>query len=180
MKKTMMVMVALLATCAAQAASVSWNSGTLYEPNGNGTFSGTPVGSGSSYSAILYVYTDAGGTTLVTGLAGNTDNSTSVSSALNGTATATAPAFAASTVYYAKLVVTSTDGQWIQTSSLASFTMPPVSNANLNFLNGTGFDTVDNKMPSQWTAVPEPCSMALFGVGFGVMALRRRFNNKKV
>lgn len=46
------------------------------------------------------------------------------------------------------------------------------SSENPNGVYGTG--------TSAWlTPVPEPASMALFGIGAGVIALRRRFKNKK-
>jgi len=181
MKKMMMMFVVVLVAGMSQAASVNWGSGTLFVPNGDGTFSATLVGAGTAYSAIAYIYSDVGGTMLVTGLAGNTDSSTSVASILNGTATMTG-GFLANTTYYTKIVVTSNDDKWQQTSTLAAFTIPGTGNITLNYLTGGGFATVSDKLPGQWTdlePVPEPASMALFGLGAGVLALRRRFKSKK-
>jgi hypothetical protein len=172
MRKSVFILVALLAAGISQAASVQWNSGAIKTPNPDGTF-GANVGAGSSYTALVLFYTDAAGTLLVPGVAGNTDTTTSSLSVLNGTTSGAN--FVAGTTYYARLFVTSNDGKWEQTSVLAQFVEPGTGNANLNFLTGGGFATVNNKMPTVWTPVPEPTTMALLGIGAAVVGLRRKF-----
>jgi len=49
-------------------------------------------------------------------------------------------------------------------------------------VNGTGIDnfyfTGNVGGVATWTPIPEPTSMALFGIGMGMLALRRRFQKK--
>lgn len=172
MKRLIMLGLVLMAGLS-EAASVQWNSGAINAPNGDGTF-GALIGASSAYSSIVYFYTDAG-ITSVAGVTGNTDGVASIGSAFNNT---TSDSFSGDTTYYAKLVVTANSGLWIMTSTVTSFTMPGTGNAGITFLSGAGFDSVANKMPGQWTAVPEPTSMALFGLGAAALGLRRRFQKK--
>lgn len=167
----------VLAATLSQAAAVNWNSGTIYTPTPpTGTF-GAAVGSGSLYTAVVLFYVDNAGTpgSQILGLTGTTDTTTSAASALNGTA---GNSFVVSTVYWAQLFVTSNDGKWKMTSELSNFTSKGTGDSTINFLTGVGFSTVSNKMPTQWTPVPEPGTFALMGIGLAVLGLRRRFMKK--
>jgi hypothetical protein len=55
----------------------------------------------------------------------------------------------------------------MMTSGLASSTVPGTGDGVLNF-------TTAGAMPSQWTAVPEPTSMALLALGAAALGLRRK------
>jgi|694.fasta_scaffold140684_2 hypothetical protein len=167
MKKLMMMLVFALVAGMSQAAVISWSTGRIYTPGVGGVF-GAAVGSTTgTYLAMVYFYTDSGGVNGITLTGGNTDNSTTAigGSVLNSTTVGYN--FLASTTYYGKVVVTTTDGNWMMTSGLASSTVPGTGDGVLNF-------TTAGAMPSQWTAVPEPTSMALLALGAAALGLRRK------
>jgi hypothetical protein len=168
MKKLMMIMAVALVAGMSQAATIVWNSGTLYSlADASGTFSTTTAKNDSLVcSALLYIYTDAACTDPVA-ITGNTDTTLSPGSALNGT---TSDSFLANTTYYAVLIVTanSTYGTATMTSSAVAVTIPGTASGGVNFLSAAA-------MPSSWTVVPEPTSMALLAFGAAALGLRRKF-----
>ena len=175
MKKMMAMMAVLLVAVMSQAANVGWNTGAIKTVGTAGVF-GSNVGTSTTFgNALVLFWVDNAGSqgAAVGSVAGNTDTSTSAASVYNGTTTA--PSFTASTKYWAQVIVTTSDGLWQQTSTVASFTVPGTGDAAINFLAGTGFDVVSNKMPAQWTSVPEPTSLALLALGAAAMGLRRKF-----
>jgi hypothetical protein len=177
MKKMMMVLALLMLTVnSVSAATVAWNTGAISAPLPGGTF-GAVVGSTTGiYLATATFFADVAGVQggALVGVTGNTDNSTSVASVLN--AAAGGFTFLNNGSYWAQVEVVSTDGKWKMTSTSARFTIGGTGNGSINFLAGTGFNTVANKMPTSWTAVvPEPTSMALLALGVAAVGLRRRF-----
>jgi hypothetical protein len=167
MKKAVMLFAVMLIAGLSQAASVTWNSGGLQKPTGlgSGVFNGATGATAGIYFATVFIYTDAGGTSQVTGLTGDTDSSTSPGSVLNGTA---GTSLAANTTYYAQVLITTTEGGYTYSleSSLVSFVMPGTGNGSVNF---------SAALPTVWTVVPEPTSMALLALGVAALGLRRKF-----
>ena len=168
------MMAVILAAGFMQAASVGWSTGQLKAPNPDGTFSATSLGSSTAYTAVTFFFVDNSGVAgaAVTGLTNTSDPSAGLSAyglTTGGTA------FSANAKYWTYVVVTANDNSFSLTSSTASFTVPGTGNATLNYQTGAGFDTVANKLPGQWTVVPEPTSMALLALGAAAMGLRRKF-----
>ena len=172
MKKMMMLVGVLLVAGMAQAAAVSWNTGRLYTPNADGSFGGEVNATTDQYLATVYFFVDNAGIAgeQIAGILGNTDNTTpAVTDALNGTTSGYD--FAANTTYWAQVYITSLPASgtyYTMTSTLTSFTIPGTGNGSINF-------TSVGALPSQWTVVPEPTSMALLALGVSAIGLRRRF-----
>lgn len=175
MKKMTMIVAAVLIAGISQAAYVNWNSGAIKVPNPDGTF-GANVGSTSGiYNALVTFWADDGGSPgdLVVGVTGTSDSSTSALSVLNGTTAGTV--FTAGVTYWAQIAIWTTDGNYEMTSAAAAFVEAGTGNSTLNFLTGAGFVSATNKLPTEWTVVPEPTSMALLGLGVAALGLRRKF-----
>lgn len=177
MKKLVTLIAVIFAVSFVNAASVAWSTGAIKTPGVGGVF-GANVGTTTGiYLATVTFYLDNASAlgSVIAGVTGNTDTSTSsaTGSVLNGTGTTYS--FGNNASYWAKAIVTSTDGKWKMESTAARFTIGGTGNGSINFLTGSGFDTVANKMPTVWTAVPEPTSMALLALGVAAVGLRRRF-----
>jgi len=177
MKKIVTLIAVVFAVSCVNAASVAWSTGAIKVPLAGGTF-GANVGTTTGiYLATVAFYLDNAGElgAAIAGVTGTTDTTTSVAtgSVLNGTGATYS--FGNNASYWAQVVVTSTDGNWIMTSTVARFTLPGTGNGSVNFLTGSGFNTIANKMPTEWTAVPEPTSMALLALGVAALGLRRKF-----
>lgn len=173
MKKLMTFLGVAMLTAAVQAAAVSWTTGnnSIKVPNGDGSFGANAGATTGQYLATVYFFADAGGTLgeAVSPTGGFTDNSTSALSALNGTTVGYD--FVAGSTYWAQVVVTTLPAEgtyYTMTSSMVSFAAPGTGNASVNFTNL-------GAMPTEWTVVPEPTSMALLALGAVTVGLRRRF-----
>jgi hypothetical protein len=173
MKKLVTFLSAAMLTAAVQAAAVAWTTGNnaIKVPNADGSFGPNAGATSGQYLATVYFFADNGGVagSAIEGVTGNTDNSTSVLSALNGTTAGYD--FVAGSAYWAQVVVTTLPAAgtyYTMSSSKVMFTIPGTGSAALNF-------TTLGAMPSQWTVVPEPTSMALLALGAAAIGLRRKF-----
>lgn len=180
MKKLMMMIVSIAMMAGlSQAASVTWNSGAILNPE-----TGLTIGATTGiYLAQIFFYTDAAGTVpFAAGAGAQISDSVSSLSAFSGTTASVFPASTAAGTWYAQMVITSTDGNWTRTSELVALTaIPPSGNLTLNFTSGAG--TVDGiaggtTWPTTddngWDPVPEPTSIALLVLGVTAIGLRRR------
>lgn len=171
MKKVMITIAAIAAAFICNAAAIDWQSGAVYKTDGS-----AKVGKGvTDYLVTIAFFTDAAGTTAVTGLTGD------LSSGVSGTGSkysGTADGFAASTTYYGQIVIT-TSGYEAK-SEIVSFTTPANGKASLDFSDGTGFNGgwtgFSTQTPGAWqaAAVPEPTSGLLMLLGLAGLALKRK------
>jgi len=171
MKKMMMMLGVLLIAGISQAAAVQWTTGTIKAPNPDGSFGANIGATSGAYLATVFFFVDNAGSAgaAFPGVTGNTDNTTvALGSALSGT---TSDSFTGGNVYWAQVYVTSlpeSGTYYTMTSELVSFTAPLTGNAGVNF-------ATLGAMPTEWTVVPEPTSMALLALGVAAVGLRRRF-----
>ena len=159
-----------------QAASIAWSTGAIKQVGAvDGTFGATAPNNSTDYFVIVRFFTDAAMQNEITGLTGNTDGSIA---AMGGALNATTGGFdfVGGTTYYASFYVTTTK-DWGGTDGEISYYM---SGTFSGTIPGTGNWTPNlttlGVMPSAWTPVPEPTSMALLALGAVALGLRRRFH----
>lgn len=189
MKKLIIAIAAVTVAVVANAATVKWSAGNVYEV-------GTTTKAGSSYMAffvnsatldrdtMLSTYVDASGnidlsflatTSAASGYsAAFTSNATSgagTGASLGGTLTTTAGNSEAWTGYLVIIDATSADAAQhaFVTAETSKSTGANGQAATLSFTSNTGTQTADN-----WYAVPEPTSGLLMLLGVAGLALRRR------
>ena len=179
MKKMMILAAAVVASVAANAAAVNWNSGTISLPSGSQAGKGAVAASLFIVDATTYntyaAYTDAVALSDAIHTAyGSATATATKSSTAKGAANISYGDYSAGTTVYAVLLYTATESEkdyWMGnygTVTLAS--AQDVDVANLaNALGGTGASTA-------WStaAVPEPTSGLLLLLGMAGLALKRK------
>jgi len=185
MKKLVVATVAIMLVCLSQAASFVWqDNGTFNTANPGPNFDGY---TGPSVSFVL-VFLGTSPATI-----GNLQWDSSLNQPLVGTIkswasgsydyingkaayTYTAAAVGINGYYSVIAVDAATSTRYgadnFQVSGLTDLSPTPTIYASSFAGPPVGTDA------NEYTSVPEPASMALFGIGAGVLALRRRFQKK--
>ena len=180
MKKLMIMLGVAAIAVGVQAAAVTWSTGKFQTANAAGTgFSGSTLSAATdgAYLASIFFFTDAECKTAVTGVTGTTDStSTKTGKAFNGT---TSDSFTVGETYYTYLTILDNTTKAELKSAVASFTVDPLQNPDINFWTGTGFNEsfsgTTGAFPSGgWTAAPEPTSGLLLLLGVAGLALKRK------
>lgn len=193
MKKLIAGVAMVVFSSVLQAATVNWgnNSGWAYSTNPNGSMNSSLFGSGISAGTAWLIYStdnnlagisvnDLGAISL-----GGGDSTLSSVSIAGPSITGAASGVTASQNggYLAMVIYDSANKMYgvslIQTLS-GIIDAPPNSVDYYTFQNDNGVNGNSTPyMAANLPAVPEPMSLALFGLGAGVIGLRRRFKNKK-
>ena len=167
MKKLVVLLVVATLAVISQAASIKWNTGTLYAVNADGSWD-TSVQAKNAVGTYTFIATlfDSDGTTKLESMANTGFSLSKASGTFAGT-------YDNSKTYYIALEMTYTTEAGTQTflnTSAVEYVMPGTGNGGPNFSSLGVIDTT----ATQFTAVPEPTSGLLMLVGLAGLALRRR------
>ena len=176
MKKLMLALAVAVMAAGAQAAAIEWSSGVFQGPSGASSKTGSAYS--DVYSAIVYVYSDSAGTSL---LGSETTDSVTKKGLMKGTIDIAEPSAGVTQTFYAKMVITEKATGNSMDSGMGSFTWTggALTAPALEFFGegAGGFATLPPNSAGtagSWGGVPEPTSGILMLVGLGVLALRRR------
>ena len=172
MKKLMMAVAVIAIAGMTQAASFKWTTQGLYAPNVDGSVSTTVAAeSTGTWLATISLFSDAGCTTPIAGVTGNTGSTVNtMTSAIQGTFAGADFKFDNSTPYYAilELSYTTAAGTQTLTTDVVSTTLKGTGNTTLSF------QTAISNASWSAAAVPEPTSGLLMLLGMAGLALRRK------
>lgn len=170
MKKLVMMLAVIAMAAMTQAATVTWSLTGVKAPNGDGTFSATALNGGIAY--LFYGAQDTA--TLNSAIVGQTFTGTGslYTKATSSTGAITQAGIGNYSNQSVTLYTVIFDGATIATSSYYMIS----ANVTKNFVNSNLTYSFNTSMPTSWTAIPEPTSMALLALGVAAVGLRRRFS----
>jgi len=186
MKKLILTVLACSFACAMQAASMTWSTGALKTAGINGAMTGTALFPGFVYcflgadNSAAKIAAAGGANTwqnFVTaqGSAGNELSNYTKATASNGIAyqsTASTQTFTGGTSFY--LVIF--DGSSAQSAGNYMVTTVMIKTLGSGGSQLYAFGTANGGyVPSVWSPIPEPATLALMGIGLAVVGLRRKF-----
>lgn len=174
MKKiiTLAAAVSLVGICS--AAAVNWNTGALYTPNADGTWSTSEATSSvGTWAATVAFFADNDGVkgAALTGITNTSKNGVNdYTHALN----ASSKDFTTSTYYWAVLEITyTTPTAEAQTLTLDPYRFKTAANGGTS-LNFQSAGVLDNSHTFSPASVPEPTSGLLLLIGMAGLALKRK------
>ena len=192
MKKLMMAVAVCCAAVAVQAATVKWDSATMYTvASADGGYSTTKI-SGSAYTATFFALTEAqyntylasyntdGNMKAVYDAFNGADGGTAMTLGRGGNFTTSTTASVGDTVYGAVLFTSKATFEGtekdfyianIGSGTVGSDAGITISNLGSVFL---GADPASGTSTGGWTAVPEPTSGLLMLLGMAGLALKRK------
>ena len=178
MKKLMLALAVAVMAAGAQAAAINWSSGVFQGPGGDSSKTGSAYS--DVYRAVISVYSDAAGNTLL-----NSAQTTDVTKKglMKGTIDLSEPDSGVTQTFYTKMVITEIATGKVLDSGMGSFTWTggDLAAPDIIFFGSDASGFATGGLPpnsagaaGNWGGVPEPTSGVLMLVGLGVLALRRR------
>lgn len=182
----MAIAAALCVAVAANAATVTWGADWVYSYTGVEPASGDLYNAGTTAGTawlLLLPGTSSSGVSLdnsMTITGGSVVDTRSMAGSGGYPSFDTIGASFANGQYYAVVIYDSDTGLYgvSDARQLTDLAGDPPTGTLLSLSNGAGYGN-SGEFALTLTPVPEPASMALFGIGAGVLALRRRFKSKK-